>query len=150
MVELGLIALIDTNIWISAFLNPAGPPAQVLRAFYERQFVPVTSQVLLAEIEDVLSRERVRRRLSIDAAGLTYAMDRLNQWSIKTEPTGELRLCRDSKDNFLLEMAMLSSAQYLVSRDDDTKRDLDLIAHLRANGVEVVSVTQFLVLLAAP
>ena len=95
----------------------------------------------------MISRERVRQRLSIDAAGLTYALDRLNQWSIKTEPTGELQLCRDSKDNFLLEMAMLSSAQYLVSRDDDIKRDLDLMSHLRANGVEVVSVAQFLALL---
>ena len=65
-------------------------------------------------------------------------------------PTGLLRLCRDQRDDIFLETAILGEAQYAVSRDDDIKRDLDLIAHLRANGVEVVSVAQFLALLDEP
>jgi uncharacterized protein len=62
-------------------------------------------------------------------------------------PSGELRLCRDPDDDVVLETAILGEAQFVVSRDDDIKRDLDLMTHLRANGVEVVSVAQFLALL---
>ena len=57
---------------------------------------------------------------------------------------GELHLCRDPEDDFLLETALLGGADCMVSRDDDLKRDLDLIDYLRTSGVEVLSVAQFL------
>ncbi len=57
---------------------------------------------------------------------------------------GSFVLCRDPKDDILLETAILGEADYVVSRDDDIKRDLDLIAHLRKHSIEVVPVTQFL------
>jgi predicted nucleic acid-binding protein len=43
-----------------------------------------------------------------------------------------------------LEAAFNGSAQYLVTRDDDLKRDLELIKMARRNGVRVVAVRQFL------
>lgn len=52
--------------------------------------------------------------------------------------------CRDPDDDLILETAILGQAQYAVSRDDDIKRDLDLLDHLRAHGVTVSSVQQFL------
>jgi hypothetical protein len=45
--------------------------------------------------------------------------------------------------------AMLGQAQYAVTRDDDIKRDLDLIKHLQTHGVAVLSVQQFLAKLDA-
>lgn len=47
----------------------------------------------------------------------------------------------------MLETAILGRAHYIVSRDDDIKRDLNLIAHLHEHGIEVVTVAQFLALL---
>lgn len=52
--------------------------------------------------------------------------------------------CRDPDDDLILEMAMLGQAHYAVSRDDDIKRDRDLIRHLQAHGVAILSVQQFL------
>lgn len=47
----------------------------------------------------------------------------------------------------MLETAILGRAHYIVSRDDDIKGDLNLIAHLHEHDIEVMSVAQFLALL---
>jgi putative PIN family toxin of toxin-antitoxin system len=53
--------VIDTNVWISAFINAGGGPAKVLDAFWADRFVPVVAQELLDEIQAVLHRPRIRR-----------------------------------------------------------------------------------------
>ena len=58
--------------------------------------------------------------------------------------SGELQICRDPDDDEILEAAIGGKARYLVTRDDDLKRDLDLIKMARRQGVRVVSVRQFL------
>jgi predicted nucleic acid-binding protein len=47
-----------------------------------------------------------------------------------------------------LEAAMRGNARYLVSRDDDLKRDLEMVAQMASRGIEVVSVQQFLDILS--
>ena len=55
-----------------------------------------------------------------------------------------LNVCRDPDDDEILEAAINGRAQYLVTRDDDLKRDLELIEMARRNGVRVVAVRRFL------
>ena len=55
-----------------------------------------------------------------------------------------LRVCRDPDDNDVLEAAIHGKAEYLVTRDDDLKRDLELVRVARTQGLRVVSVAQFL------
>jgi putative PIN family toxin of toxin-antitoxin system len=58
--------------------------------------------------------------------------------------SGELKICRDPDDDEILEAAILGKSQYLVTRDDDLKRDLELMKVIRRHRVRVVSVRQFL------
>jgi len=60
------------------------------------------------------------------------------------QTSGELKICRDPDDDEILEAVIVGKARYLVTRDDDLKRDLDLIKMARKSGVGVVSVRQFL------
>jgi uncharacterized protein len=140
---------VDTNVWISAFINPSGAPAQVLAAFRAGAFVPVVSIALLDEIHAVLSRPRIRRRIRFSDEHLSEILDAIADKSVEALPSGTLQLCRDPADDLLLEAAILGGAQFAVSRDDDVKRDLDLIVGLRAQGIEVLTVAQFLTMLAA-
>jgi len=48
---------------------------------------------------------------------------------------GELKICRDPDDDEILEAAIRGKSQYLVTRDNDLKRDLDLVKMARRNGV---------------
>lgn len=140
--------LVDTSVWISAAIRPTGPPGRVLAALREGRLIPVVSRPLLAEIREVLDRPRIRRLRRMGDADLATLLALLDTSAIKAFPTGELRLCRDPQDDFLLETAILGGAQFIVSRDDDLKRDLDLMVRLREYGVEVLTVAQFLHLLA--
>lgn len=137
-------AVIDTNVWISGLIRQGGPPARVIQAFRSGRFRAIFSAELQNEVEDVITRPRIRRRFPTIATLwselLLLIRDRAN-W---IEPTGNLQLSRDPADNFLLDLAVESRAHFLVSRDDDLKRDLDLIDQLQAQGIEIVSVAQFL------
>jgi len=143
-----LLVLVDTNVWISAFINVSGAPAQVLGAFLADRFIPVVSDALLEEIRDVLGRPRIRRRWQLRAADVASALALLQDRAIQAIPTGDLHLCRDPDDDILLETALVGGAKYFVSRDDDVKRDQELIARLEERGVTVLSVAHFLGLLA--
>ena len=50
-----LRAIPDTNIYVSAALRSAGPPAQIIRAWQQAQFELITSGELLSEIGETLS-----------------------------------------------------------------------------------------------
>ncbi len=138
------IVLVDTNVWVSAFINPAGFPARLHRAWLDKRFQVVVSLPLLDELSDVLTRPRITHKYPIQSADVEEFLQLLIQRSQIIVPTGLVRECRDPDDDLILETAMLGQAQYAVSRDDDIKRDLDLIKHLQAHGVAVLSVQQFL------
>ena len=56
---------------------------------------------------------------------------------------GKLRLCRDPRDDAVLETALVGGAEYIVSRDDDVKRDEELIKEMERHDVAVLSVAMF-------
>lgn len=57
--------VIDTNIWISALLNPFGYPAKIRRSFENNDFQVVVSEPILEEIADVLNRSRIRKKYNV-------------------------------------------------------------------------------------
>lgn len=63
-----LPVLVDTNVWISAFINASGAPSQVIAAFLADRFTPIVSDALLDEIREVLDRPRIRRRWQLRSA----------------------------------------------------------------------------------
>lgn len=61
-------AVVDTNVWVSALLNPDGGPAQVRRALQAEWFTLVTSEPLLVELVGVLGRPRFAKRFRLTPA----------------------------------------------------------------------------------
>ncbi len=62
--------------------------------------------------------------------------------------TNDIRLCRDRKDNMVLETAIKGNADYLVTRDDDIKNDLEPVEEMEKYGIKVLTVSKFLDVLA--
>jgi uncharacterized protein len=94
-----------------------------------------------------LTRPRLSRRYPLALNQVEEFLELLSSHSQIVVPSGSLHECRDPDDDIILETAVLGNAQYVVTRDDDIKRDVDLIEHLRARSVIVSSVQQFLDLL---
>ncbi|HEX8680673.1 MAG TPA: putative toxin-antitoxin system toxin component, PIN family [Ardenticatenaceae bacterium] len=136
------VVLIDTNVWVSAFINPYGYPARIVKAWNDGAFQVVVSQALLEELVDVLSRPRIRDKYGLNADEVTEFLKILAARAIRVLTTGELSVCRDPDDNLILETALLGGAKYAVSRDDDIKHDQELIAAMSARGVTVLSIQQ--------
>jgi putative PIN family toxin of toxin-antitoxin system len=136
--------LIDTNVWVSAFLNPSGYPAKIITAWLEDKMQIVISMPLLKEILDVLQRPRIQKKYKYSAEEIKTYLDLIFQRAEKIEPAGNINLCRDTRDNIVLETALSGQAKYLVTRDDDIKRDPDLIQAMSKSGIEVITVSRFL------
>jgi putative PIN family toxin of toxin-antitoxin system len=138
------VALLDTNVWVSAFLNPHGAPAQLRQAWQAGEFRVIIALPLLEELAEVLSRPRLTRKYSIDPGEVQTFLRLLSDRGQMVFPAGDLQLCRDPDDDLVLEAALLGQAEFVVTRDDDLKADADLVAALLARGVRVVTVQTFL------
>lgn len=53
-------AVIDTNVFVSAFWNRniESPPRRIYRALMDRQFIPLYSEEIISEYNDVLHRRK--------------------------------------------------------------------------------------------
>ena len=124
--------------------KPSGPPGQVIDSWRRGDFSAITSLSQLAEIFEVLNRPRLRRRFKYSSGEIELFVQLIAARASVAETPGNLKICRDPDDDDILEAAIGGKAQYLVTRDDDLKRDLDLIKLARRHGVRVVSVRHFL------
>lgn len=141
------LVVIYTNVWVSAFLNRKGFPARIKDAWVNGEFEVVLSSPLLQEISRVLHRPRIKDKYGLAEDEITQFIELLVRRAVLVAIGGQVKLCRDERDNMFLETA--AGAKYLISRDDDLKDDSDLSERMRAYGVEVITVSRFLQKLAA-
>ena len=137
-------AVIDTNVWLSALVNAAGAPAQVLTGVRARRFELVISQPLLEELAAVLIRPRFARRFNVTADKLAELLTVLGDEASIANVAGTVHVCRDPKDDMVIETAINGRADVLVSRDDDLKRSPEVAAALLEHNVRVLTVQRFL------
>jgi len=143
-------AVVDTNVWVSALLNPAGHPARLVEAARLGRFEVIASIPLLEELAEVMIRPRILRARSLlreEAEAYTSAISRLANL---VPVAGVVNICRDPDDNLVLETALAGGATYIVSRDEDLSRDLDVIDAFAAQGVRIMTVAHFLEVLDGP
>jgi len=144
-----VVALIDTNVWVSALINPHGFPAKVREAWLKGQYTIVASSPLIKELRVVLSRPRLRQRLGISESRADELIALVMERARIVNTEGRLKLCRDPRDDMVLETAIIGRATHIVSRDEDLTRDKDLVRELETRGIQIVTVNNFLLEMAA-
>ena len=140
-------AVIDTNIWVSALLNPHGYPAKLRKAFEEGLIEVIISEPILEEIADVLNRPRIKDKYGITEADIRELLILVEERSEHVLISGDVNICRDRDDNLIIETAIKGNAKYLVSRDDDVEMDTKITEFLSGSGISVLSVAKFLKLI---
>ncbi len=70
--------------------------------------------------------------------------------SIFVTPTGHLTVCRDPKDDYLIEMALLGQADYLVTEDQDLHDDADIVELLDGYNIQLIHAGEFVQHLTRP
>jgi putative PIN family toxin of toxin-antitoxin system len=118
--------VIDTNIWISALLNPFGYPARIKKSFEKGAFQVVVSEPILEELADVLHRPRIREKYDVAPEDIEEILTLIEERSEHVLLSGDIEICRDKDDNLIIETAVKGKAVYLVTRDDDVKFDKEV------------------------
>jgi putative PIN family toxin of toxin-antitoxin system len=139
-----LPAVVDTNVWVSAVLNPNGAPARIKTALEIQAFTLVVSTPMLAELADVLMRPRIARKYSVTQPDVAELVVLLRRAAVVVPVSGTVQLCRDPDDDVVIETALRGQADMLVTRDDDLKRVPELDNILTAAGIAVITVQHFL------
>jgi len=103
--------VLDTNIIVSALLQPLGPPAQVFLLAIGGSIQLCMTGDVYAEYEDVIRRPRFRRDEDVIAATLQAVRER-SHW---VRPKEAIHACADPDDDIFLECAQAAQANYLVT-----------------------------------
>lgn len=110
--------VLDTNTLVSAVLFEHSTPGQALRRALKRGEVLVSPSTL-EELAEVLQREKFDRYVT--AAEREEFLEAFVERVTLIEPTEEIRICRDAKDDKFLELAVSGGAAYLISGDNDLR-----------------------------
>lgn len=138
--------VLDLNLFVSALIGRPATRA-LLDAWREQRFVLILSKQLLAELLNVLARPKFEPYFSDDDVRLLSEL--LQERAVFVEPSIHLELCRDPKDNVLLDTAASAHAQYLVTGDNDLLDDANLRkTMLEQYDVQIVTATELLALFA--
>jgi putative PIN family toxin of toxin-antitoxin system len=111
-------AVIDTNLIISALLKPTGTVGAVLGRLREGEYEIVLSEPLLAELVDVLNRPRIKDKYGIDPEDIEIVLALLLLRGISVEPVERIDVCRIPKDNVILEAAVATEMDVVVTGDE--------------------------------
>ena len=103
--------VIDTNVIVSALLQPLGPPARIFSWAIRGEIQLCISEAVYAEYEEVIRRPRLRR---VEAV-ITGSLHSIRAASLVFRPAEPVRACTDSDDNIFLECAQAAEAAYLVT-----------------------------------
>lgn len=103
--------VIDTNVLVSALLQPEGLPAAVLMLALSGRLQPCVSAAVLAEYEDVIRRPRFKR----DAEVIEGTLQAIRKVAQHVTPATHVDACSDPDDNRFLECAEAAKADYLLA-----------------------------------
>ncbi len=106
----------DTNVLISALLFKNSKPRQALRLAVKIGDILLSKQTL-EELKEVLSRPKFDRYVTSEEK--EEFLEALVERAILVEPTEEVRVCRDGKDDKFIEVALSGTANFIISGDED-------------------------------
>ena len=108
--------VIDTNLWISAFISPSFRK-RLLSICKLSSIVILIDEELLDEVVEVASRPKFSKYVTKET--IEILVDAINQRSELISIISDINLCRDKKDNFLLNLSKDGKADFLITGDKD-------------------------------
>jgi putative PIN family toxin of toxin-antitoxin system len=128
-----LRVVLDTNIIVSALMQPLGPSGQIFVMVCGGTLQLCTTGSIYSEYEEVIRRPRFRR----SEETIQSALVAIRTASLWVRPTVSIRACSDPDDEIFLECAVAARAHYLVTGNARHFPDT-------WEGIEIVSPRRFL------
>ncbi len=131
--------VLDTNVLVSALINPHGKPAQILNYVFENKIRLFTSPSIIEELERVLSYPRLMKRHGLEKEELKeFTFDLLSIMSLVEEEETIEVIMEDPSDNKYLSCAFNTKADFIVSGD------VHLLNLKEYGGIPIITPAQLL------
>lgn len=132
-----LKTVLDTNIFVSAFIKKGGYPDQILRQ--SGSFYICISEPIIDEIRKVLNYERLIKKYNYDKDDINNYIDELKQsYLLVKKPIVVKVIKEDPEDDNIISCALGAEAHYIVSGDHHLT---DLKEY---EGIKIVTPKEFL------
>ncbi len=124
--------IIDTNLWISFLISK---DFSFLDNYIETGKIElIFSEELFSEFISVAERPKFKKFFA--ETDVKHLMKIIGRFGILIRVSSETDLCRDKKDNFLLNLAIDSNADYLVTGD------LDLLELEKIKKTKIITIQE--------
>lgn len=131
--------VVDTNLLVSGVIS-TGLPRQLLDAARAGVFELCTSEVLLAELLDVLGRAKFANRLDLAGLSASQIVNDVRLLALVVAPAVVARVVpTDPDDDHVLAAAVAANADHIASGDQR-----DLLPLGRYEGIAIVTARQAL------
>lgn len=127
-------AAIDTNVWVSGLIRPAGPPGRILETVRQRRITPLATWELAAEIAEVLRRPELGL-YRITEADVIDVLALLAPFLPNVEVTVDLR---DVEDLPVIAAALSGRADAIITGDRDMLDDDHVRQWLAERGIALL------------
>jgi hypothetical protein len=131
-----MIAVIDTNIFISGLLSRVGYPAIIRTAWLLHDFELATCEDQIREFRETSRKDKLCKKLSAGDIGRTINAMRRSK-IVRDIPRRHKAL--DPTDSYLLDLATATSADYLVTGDKKS----GLLQLGKLDGTRILSPAEF-------
>ncbi len=117
--------VLDTNVIISAILNPYGSPGKILDQVFDQEISLCLSPPLIAEIRRVLRYPKIVELIRRRGRTVEWAEEQRDKiFEIARVTTGQITINwidTDPEDDKVLECAVEAHADYIISGDQHLK-----------------------------
>lgn len=110
--------VLDTNTVVSGLLWD-NTPSRLIDAGLQGHIELFTSQVLLLELEDVLPRRKLARRVAASGLSVAQLVARYALLAQSVSPAAVERVSVDPDDDHVLACAVAAHADLIISGDSD-------------------------------
>jgi len=131
-------AVVDTNILIRALIRPQGTVGPVLTHLRDGRYTLLYADPLLDELVAKLALPRIRGKYHLNDEDVETVLAFILLRGELVVPQRRITVCRDPKDDIVLEVAVAGQADFIVTGDNDL-----LVLH-PFEGIPIVGSAEFL------
>lgn len=126
--------ILDTNLWISFLISKKFNSIDNL--IENKKITLIFSDELISEFIEVVNRPKFEKYFSKN--DIEKILDYFDQYGKLIEVKSDIKICRDEKDNFLLNLSTDSKADFLITGDND------LLVLEKIERTKIMSFTDFI------
>lgn len=126
--------ILDTNLWISFLISKKFN--QIDKLIENKEVILIFSKELLEEFIDVISRPKFKKYFL--KKDIEKILEHFDQFGKLIKVKSDIKICRDEKGNFLLNLSVDSKADYLITGDKD------LLILKKIEHTKILTFTEFI------